>query len=297
MIGASLLIWAIMPLAPGDPARRILQAQGVVEPTGAEIERMRAELHLNKPFVQRYGLWVTGLARGDFGLSWQTGKPVAEEFLERLPATVTLALTAFGLAALVAIPAGILAVKWHHRWPDGLLRLIALCGAASPSFLIALLCIHFVIIGMGWGRVVLDGGGQQVFIPAAVLAVDMSATWSRLLRASLLEIMGRRFISTAAARGASPHRMLLVHATPNAVTPLLHAMGLSFGALLGGAIIVETIFTWPGLGRYVVEAITARDLPVVQAYAVFSTVCFVSASLFTDFISSLMDPRIARQWG
>lgn len=296
LIGASLLIWAIMPLVPGDPARRILQAQGVVEPTTAEIERMREEQSLDRPFLHRYAIWVAGLVRGDLGLTWQTGEPVTKEFLKRLPATLMLAVTAFGLAATIALPAGSLAAKWHNRWPDSALRFMALLGAASPSFLVALLFIHFVVIQLGWGKVILDGHWHQVFIPASVLAIDISATWSRLLRASLLETMGMPFITCAAARGASSNRMLFIQAMPNAATPLLHAMGISFGSLLGGAIIVETIFTWPGLGRYVVEAITARDLPVVQAYALFSTLCYVSISLLTDFMASVLDPRILRQW-
>lgn len=294
ILGASLLIWAIMPLAPGDPARRILQAQGVIEPTTAEIEQMRQDLHLDKTFIQRYATWISGVVQGDFGISWQTGEPIANEFLKRLPSTLILAITAFILACMSSVPAGLIAAKWHNRWPDGFLRLLALFGAASPSFLVSLLFIHFVIIKLGWGKIILDGGWHQVFIPAAVLAIDISATWSRLFRASLLETLGRPFITAAAARGADAQRRLMVHAMPNSLTPLIHAMGISFGSLLGGAIIVETIFTWPGLGRYIVEAITARDLPVVQAYALFSTICYVLISFTADIASSALDPGVSK---
>ena len=296
LIGASLLIWAIMPLAPGDPARRVLQSRGVVEPTEIEIEDMRRELNLDQPYVVRYVTWAGGVLKGDFGLSWQTGQPVRLEFLKRLPATVMLAVTAFILAMIVAIPAGLLAARWKDRWPDHVLRILALVGSASPSFIIALLFIHFLVIGLGWGRVVLDGHFDQVWMPAGVLAVDIVSIWSRLLRASLLETINQPFALSAKARGASANRVLLVHAFPNASIPLFHAMGISIGSLLGGAIIVETIFTWPGLGRYVIEAITARDLPVVQAYALFSTVCYVSISLLVDIVSAALDPRIVRRF-
>lgn len=296
LLGASILIWVIMPLAPGNPARRILQAQGIVEPTDLEIEEMHELLHLDKPLWNRYLIWLSNVMRGDFGLSWQTGEPVRQEFFKRLPATLKLACTSFLLAALLAIPSGLLAAKWHKRWPDTILRILSLFGAAVPSFVIALLFIHFMIIALGWGEVILDGNMNQVWIPALVLAIDIVATWSRLLRASLLETKGQPFILSAATRGASENRILLRHAFPNASIPLLHAMGMTLGSLLGGTVIIETIFTWPGLGRYVIEAITARDLPIIQAYAFFSTICFVAMSFLVDVVSWLIDPRIGHRW-
>ncbi len=296
LLGASILIWAIMPLAPGNPARRILQAQGIVEPTNAEIEEMHKVLNLDKPLWNRFLIWLSNVVQGDLGLSWQTGEPIHQEFFKRLPATLKLAGTSFLLAMLLAIPSGLLAAKWHKRWPDTILRILSLFGAAVPSFVIALLFIHFMIIALRWGQVVLDGNMNQVWIPALVLAIDIVATWSRLLRASLLEAKGQPFILSAETRGASENRILLWHAFPNASIPLLHAMGITLGSLLGGTVIVETIFTWPGLGRYVIEAITARDLPIIQAYALFSTICYVSMSFLVDVASWLIDPRIGHRW-
>ena len=296
IIGAAVLIWSILPLAPGDPSRRILQARGIIEPTDFEINEMRRELKMDQPVIIRFLSWSANIAKGNFGISWQTGKPITSEFLKRLPQTLKLAITAFFLAALFAIPAGLFSAYYHNRWPDHLFRIFALIGAASPSFIISLFLIHFVIIGMGWGQVVLSGHWNQVWLPAFVLAIDITAIWSRLLRASLLEIKGRPFITSAMARGASEKRVLWFHAFLNALVPLLNMMGLTLGSLLGGTIIVETIFSWPGLGRYIIEAITARDLPVIQAYALFSTLCYVSVSLLVDIISSLLDPRIAQRW-
>ena len=297
LVGAGLLIWAIMPLAPGDPALRILQQRGIPEPTEVEISEIRLELGLDKPLITRFALWAGDAIRGDLGFSWQTGEPVGHEIARRMPATLILALTAFMIAAFAAIPAGLLAARWHGTWLDGLLRLAALFGAASPSFIVALIFIHLIIIGLGQGQVVLDGTWRQAWLPASVLAIDMISVWSRLLRAGLLGSLGQPYITCARARGASRNRIILFHAFPNASIPLLNAMGISFGSLLGGTVIVETIFTWPGLGRYVIEAISARDLPVVQAYALLSTICYVGVSLLVDVGSSLLDPRIMKRWG
>lgn len=291
-LGASLLVWALLPLAPGDPALRVLISRGVTEPTPREVAAQRAELGLDRPLVEQYGDFLLGAVRGDLGNSYQSGQPVVGEIAAVLPATALLAGVALALALLAAIPAALIAAGWAGRRPDGVLRAISLLGSAIPEFLIGLVILYVAALGLDWIDVVADGTIASVWAPAIALAIPTAAIWSRLLRASLLEALGSRYILVARARGASRVRVLVRHALPNAALPFLTAIGLGVGALLGGAVIVERVFSWPGLGSYVLTAISARDLAVVQGFAAVSALIFVTTSLLVDLAGTLLDPRI-----
>lgn len=292
LLGASLLVWALLPLAPGDPARRILEGQGIEDPTPAQIEGLRTELRLDRSIPEQYGSWLGRAVRGDLSTSWTDGSDVRTELLRRAPATALLAVTAIALALAIAVPAALLAARFPGRWPDTATRGVALLGSAVPSFVTSLLLLQVVVVGFGWGSTLTRGTISDVWLPAAALAFALAATWSRLLRASLLEALSQPYTAMVAARGASRTRVLVRHALPNASVPLLHAVGLGVGALLGGAAIVETVFTWPGVGRYVVSAVQRRDLPVVQGFAMMATLVYVTVSLSVDGLSRLIDPRL-----
>lgn len=291
-LGASVLIWALLPLAPGDPALRSLQAMGNDNPRPAEVEALRAELKLDRPLPEQYVSWLGRALRGDLSVSYQSGRPVSVEISRRLPATVLLALVALVLSIALALGAALISAAFAGRWPDKLIRALTQLGASLPGFLLGLLALHFVVIGAGFGRVVSGGSWSDVWLPALCLAAGRASNWAQLLRAGLLEALGARFTLVAAARGATRLRILFRYALPNALPPFLTLVGIGIGSLLGGAAIIETVFSWPGIGSYVVTAITARDLPVIQGFVVISTLAFVAANFLADVAVLMLDPRL-----
>ncbi|MFM7535734.1 MAG: ABC transporter permease [Acidimicrobiales bacterium] len=290
-IGASVVVWALLPLAPGDPAERVLRSRGVAEPTQEEIQATRAALGLDRPLIEQYGSWLGRAVRGDFSESYQTRKPVFGEIADRLPATLLLAVTATLLAIAVAVPAALIAAAFHGRWPDGLLRGFSLLGAGVPAFLLGLLVLYLVVLRLGLGQVLADGKLSQVWLPAAVLAFARAAEWSRLLRAGLLDALSSGYAAVATARGAGRTRVLVVHALPNASIPFLTTVGVGFGALVGGAPIIETVFSWPGVGNYVVGAINSRDMPVIQTFTALAAVVYVATSVLVDVTVAALHPQ------
>ncbi len=292
LLGASVLIWLLLPLAPGDPALRTLQAMGIENPRAAEIAAMRRELQLDRSLPQQYVHWLRRALSGDLSVSWQSGKPVVQELRKRLPATALLAIVTLLLAIALALSLALCSAAFPDRWPDRVVQLLSQLGASLPAFLLGLLLLQFVVIEAGIGRVVAGGTLQDVWLPALCLAVGRAADWAQLLRAGLLDAMQARFILVAAARGASKIRLLFRYALPNALLPFLSVVGTGIGYLLGGVAIIEAVFTWPGLGSYVVSAIAARDLPVIQGFVIFSTLTFVVTTFLADVISALIDPRL-----
>lgn len=291
VLGASLVLWSLLPLAPGDPARRVLLARGVSNPERVEIEAVRRELGVDRPLPVQYGWWLGRAVRGDLSTSYRSGEPVAAELGQRFPATARLAAAALLLSLLVAVPAGLAGAAYRGRWPDTAVRLGALIGASTPAFLAGLVVLEVVVGRLGWGVAISDGSLGQVGLPAACLALAVVPTWARLLRANLLDALGAGYPLVARARGAGEWRVLVRHALPNAALPFLTAVGVGAATLLGGAAVVETVFTWPGIGSYVVAAIGARDVPVVVGFAAVGTLVYVAASFAVDLTGLLLDPR------
>lgn len=294
-LGASLIIWAILPLAPGDPADRVLRSRGVDHPLPAEVEAARAEFGLDRPLPVQYVDWLSRAVRADLSRSFVSGKPVRVEIELRLPATALLGMTALVLSLLFAMPSALIAAAFSNRWPDWLVRAATLVFAATPPFLVGLIFLQVLVVDHGIGHALSDGSPDQVWMPATCLALASAPMWSRLLRAGLMEALGSSYALVASARGARPSRVVLVHALPNAVVPFLHAVAIGVAGLLGGAPIVETVFTWPGVGSYVVSSINARDLPVIQAFAVIATLIYVGCSLLADTMAAIIDPRIRHE--
>lgn len=296
-LGASVFIWALVPLMDGDPARLTLMARGVPEPVPAQVDEMRTQLGLDRPLYAQFGMWLGRAVTGDFGYSWQSGLPVTAELGSRAVPTLRLAVAALLLSMAVALPAGMIAARWEGRWPDHLLRLSAIVSASTPSFLVGLLLIAYVVVPLGWKSVVLNGEWEQVWLPAVCLCFGMFDIWSRVWRGGLVDSLRSGYAQVLHARGASARRILVRHAAPNAAPPLINIVAVSMGGLLGGAAIIETVFTWPGIGAYMVSSVLARDLPVVQAFTIIATLIYVASSLIADLAVISMDPRLRQKQG
>lgn len=292
VFGATLLVWGLLPLTPGDPARRYLNQERVIAPTEAQLTEARAELGLDRPLHEQYLAWLGGVLRGDLGASTRWDRPVTEVIATHLPATVRLAVATVALALVAAVVLALVGAAFAGRWPDKVTGALALGGVAVPAFLVGLVLIEVVVVEWGFGRVITDGSWSAVWLPAATLAWLPAAMWSRLLRSGLLSALRSGYALTAASRGASRARVLVVHGLPNAAVPVLTAVALTFGWMLGGAVIVEGVFAWPGIGLVVVQAITARDLAVVQGFALVATVMWVGVSLVTGALAALVDARL-----
>jgi peptide/nickel transport system permease protein len=289
---ASVLIWALTALSPGDPARGVLNGRGVVDPTPAQVEQVRDELGLERPVWERYVDWLGNAVQGDLGESWRTGRPISTEFSALIPATVNLAVAALLLALFISVPLAMLGASTAGRWPDSAIRIVTLLMVSAPSFLVGVLLLHVVVLRWGIGGVVADGSWSNVWLPALTLALWPAAAWARILRGGLLEAMSATHLQVSAARGSGRLRLLCTHALPNAAVPFLAIVGVSVGWLLAGSAVVETVFTWPGIGRFTVQSIVARDIPVIQAFTLIAVLVYVLASLTVDLLSGIIDPRL-----
>lgn len=293
--GASLLVWLMLPLAPGDPVEMILTARRIEEPPPEMIADLRGRFGLDLPLWQRYLHWLSGMVQGDFGLSWRTGKPVLDGFLQRLPATLQLVGLSFVISVLWSLGLGLIAARWAGRWPDRLVLAYTRVFAAVPAFILALLVLQYLVVGLGIGAVLSDGAGLTLLLAATILGIDRAAGWTQLLRAGLLDHLARGPADVARARGARPGRVLAIYALPPALLPWMTALGMSLGGLIAGAPILEDIFTWPGIGRHVLQALSVRDMPVVQAFILMVALAYVGASLIVDALAILIDPRLRQE--
>jgi glutathione transport system permease protein len=282
-----------MLMAPGDPALAVLAADDITHPTRLQVQAERAELGLNGSPVTRYLHWLAGALRGQFGTSWATGQSVAHELIIRLPATLVLTTAAFGMSLVLALVLAMVSVWAPQRWPDHAVRAVNLTFLSVPSFLVGTLLLDLVVVRWGHFRVIANGEWDTVFLPAATLSLGTAAAWSRLLRALLLQAASAEYPDVAAARGVRKLRGLLVHALPNSLVPFLTVMAVGVAALLGGAPIVETVFTWPGVGAFFVQSIIASDIPVIQGFTLFAIFVYIVCSLAVDLIAVWIDPRLA----
>ena len=291
MFGVSILTFGMTHLAPGDPAELILRARGV-EPTDDTIQIMRQQMGLNAPLIVQYGTWMQNVLGGDLGNSYRTGRPVAQEILRRFPATVELTLAGLLVMIFISLPVGILAALYKNTIIDHVSRVFALLGASVPSFWLGMMLIYFFAVQLALFPVIGRGGIKHLVLPALTLGLGMSAQYARLLRASMLEVMGQEFIQAARARGLKEHIIIIFSTLKNALLPVVTSFGISLGHLLGGTVIVETIFTWPGVGKFVVDSIFNRDYPVIQGYVLLMALIFVLVNLMVDLTYTLIDPRI-----
>lgn len=296
MLGVSIVTFALINLAPGDPAEIILRSEGV-EPTREPVDALREELGLNDPVYVQYLRWLWNLLHFDLGTSFRTGMPVAEEILSRFPATMELTFAALAFMVLLALPTGILAALYRHTFIDHLSRFGALIGASMPNFWQGLMLIYFFAVVWDIFPVMGRGGPGHLVLPAITLGFSMAAVYTRVLRAGMLDVLGQEYIKVARAKGLKEKWVIGRHALKNALLPAVTLLGMSTGHLLGGTVIVETIFAWPGVGKFAVDAIFNRDYPVIQGYALFMALVFVLANLLVDIVYVFLDPRIRLERG
>lgn len=291
LLGGAVITFVMLAASPGDPAARLLVAQGQESITGEQILAEQQRLGLDQPLPTQLWHYLTGLVRGDLGESWSTGRPVVVELGQRLPATLCLAGAALLIAVAASLALGLLAAWGADQWPDRFARVFSLVLLVVPSFMVGIVVLDLVVVRLGAGSVIADGTWRTVLLPALTLGLGAAAGWSRVLRATLLEARSAPFLSVSRARGASESRQLLVHQLPNALPPYLTIVGIEVAVLLGGAPIVESIYSWPGVGRFTVTAVEGRDMPVVVGFAMVAIVLFVVSSLLVDLVNAVIDPR------
>jgi peptide/nickel transport system permease protein len=291
LFGVSLFVFLLIHLVPGDPVEVILGEQA----QAADRESLRLALGLDKPLAVQWWDYMRGLLHADLGHSLYIHRPVVELLIERLPASVELALLSLLIAILLALPLGLVAATHRGGIWDWLTSGFSLLGIAIPNFVFGPLLILLFAIGLGWFPVSGREQGLSIVLPALTLGTAMAAILSRMLRSSLLEVLGEDFVRSARARGLSPGRVLLRHVLSNAMLPLITLLGLQLGSLLAGAVITETVFDWPGIGRLTVEAIQRRDYPLLQGCVLFISLVYVLINLLTDMTYRFIDPRIRVQ--
>jgi len=277
--------------ARGDPAEAALR-QGGQEPTREAIAAYRQQLGLDDPLIVRYGRWLINLTHGDLGTSFLSQRPVRDIIGERLEPTLRLGITAFIVTSIVGIGLGILFVLNVNSKLDVIGRWISLLLAAIPSFWLALLLVSIVAERWRLLPVAGYGGARYLILPVIALSCSPAAGLMRLSRAAMIEVWRQDYVRTARAKGLRQYALVLGHALPNALLPIVTVLGLRFGQLLAGAIVIETIFSWPGMGSALIGAISGRDLPVIGAYVLLAGVAFIIVNLLTDLSYGLLDPRI-----
>lgn len=288
---ASIVVWILDAFAPGDPAQRVLSSEGVRSPSAAQLREVAHQLGLDRPLWGRYVSWLGHAVRGDFGASYISGLPVRIELASRLGATAILAGSALVLVVLIAVVLGLAAAACAGRWPDIVIRVLTVICAATPAFVVGLAIVQIVVVKLGLGVVLASGNVQDVFLPALCVAVGSMAVPTRVLRAAVISAVGEKYALLARARGARRLYVLVRHGLPNAGVPLVQSLALAAAWMIGGTVVVETVFTWPGVGSYLVTSVQQRDLPVVQAGTLLATAAYVLTGLVADLITGAVDPR------
>ncbi|MCY4349782.1 MAG: ABC transporter permease [Thiotrichales bacterium] len=298
LLGLTVIVFAIMALIPGDPATAILGSYATPE----NVARLNRDLGLDKPLVQQYFIWLENLLHGDFGRSYSLNRPVLDEVWERFSATLILAGAALVLCTLWGLLIGIWTAARQYGWTDRLLTFVVLIGISVPSFWLGLLLILLFAVELRWlpasGMFAIYGGGdlpdllRHLILPALTLSVVATGVIARLTRAAMLEMLRQDFIRTARAKGVSERRVLYVHAFKAALVSVMPVIGVQAGFVLGGAVYIETVFQWPGVGRMLVQAISTRDILLVQGGVVVVSACYVLFNLLVDLAQCWLDPRI-----
>jgi peptide/nickel transport system permease protein len=288
LFGVTIIVFGIMKLVPGDPA---LMAAGV-DARQEDVERVRAYLGLDRPIHEQYISFVANAVTGNFGVSARTRRPVIEEVGARFPATAELAIAGLFVSMAIGVTAGIIsATKQYTIW-DNLVMTVALLGVSMPVFWLGLMMMMLFSVELGWLPTTGRGTWQQLIMPSFALGFGSAAIVARQTRSAMLEVLRQDYVQTARSKGLPERAVILRHALKNAAIPSVTIIGLQFGGMLGGTVITETVFAWPGMGRLIVEAIGFRDLQVVQAGILILATIFVLTNLIVDLLYVYLDPRI-----
>jgi len=293
VLGVTILVFTIMYFIPGDPVKLMAGA----EATPAEVEAMRQELGFNDPYLVRLGKFLGDIVlHFDFGESWVYNTPVTTELLHRFPRTLTIALGCIAMQIFIGIPLGVIAAVNHNTWGDRIAMFTALFGISMPGFWIALMLVLLFSVNLGWLPPYGIGGPKYYILPIISLGVVGIATQARQTRSSMLEVIRSDYIVTARAKGMSETRVILRHALPNALLPVITVIGNGMGMLLAGAVVIEMIFAIPGVGMYLVGGINTRDYNIVQSSVIFLALAFTLIMLLVDLAYAFIDPRIRAQF-
>lgn len=293
--GVSLLAFALGSLAPGDPAELYLERSLGRPPTGPELTAQQQAMGLDRPAFEQYKSWLGGAVKGDLGRSFRDSRPVVELLRERLPRTALLAAVALLMSISLALPLGVLAAYRRNSALDHSSRVLALLGASLPSFFLGYLLMFVFGVQLNLLPVFGFTSAQHLVLPAVTLALGGAALLTRLTRSSLLEVLNEDYIRLARSNGLRSSTILFRHGLRNALIPILTVIGLSLGHLLAGAVIVETIYSWPGLGKLAIDAIHQRDYPLIQGFVLLTGTTFVLMNLATDLAYVWADPRVRLQ--
>ena len=289
LFGVLVVVFLLLYVAPGDPVQEMVGERADPE----TIARLRKELHLDEPLLKQFTLYTGGVLRGDFGNSYITQRPIIQDIRERFPKTLLLAGSAMLLASVLGVTLGVLSARNPGGWLDRLGLGIAYLGISFPVYWVGLILILVFAVILKWLPPSGYGGIKYLILPAFALGSRSIAFLGRVTRSSMLDVLGGDFVRTARAKGLKERVVIVRHALRNALIPIITVFGLDFGYYLTGSILTETIFSWPGLGRYVVNAITRRDLPAIQGSVLFLSVVFVLVNLLTDLAYAKADPRVA----
>lgn len=293
ILGVTFIVFFILNLSPGDPAAMILGEQATAE----AIEMKREELGLNDPILVRYFNYMKDLLHGDMGVSYRNSISVWEQVTDRFPNTVVLAIAGILVALLIGLPLGILSAKKQNTIIDNISMVLSLIGVSMPNFWFGLLVVMLFALKLGW--LPSQGMGEgfvplllSLILPALTLGTGSAGSIARMTRSSMLEVIRQDYISTARAKGVDERTVTFQHMLRNALIPIITSVGIQFGGLLGGAMLTETVFSWPGLGRLMVENIKSKDIPMVLGCVVFLATMFTIVNLVVDLIYAFVDPRI-----
>ncbi|KVQ64852.1 glutathione ABC transporter permease GsiC [Burkholderia territorii] len=284
----AVLVFLFVHLLPGDPARL---AAGP-EADDATVALVRADLGLDRPLPAQFANFFVKIAHGDFGTSTRSKRPVSAEIGERFMPTLLLTLVSMVWATLFGMAIGIASAVWRNRWPDRVGMTIAVSGISFPAFALGMLLMEIFSVKLGWLPVVPDGTWKSYVLPSLTLGAAVAAVMARFTRASFVEVLNEDYVRTARAKGVHEPMVVLKHCLRNAMIPVVTMMGLQFGFLLGGSIVVEAVFNWPGLGRLLVDAVTMRDYPVIQAIVLLFSLEFILINLTVDVLYAVINPTI-----
>ncbi|MBW6454956.1 MAG: ABC transporter permease [Trueperaceae bacterium] len=291
LFGVTLLVFLMAWVTPGDPVVAMLgeASQGI---SRQALEDLRGELGLDRPLPVQYVGYVAGLLRGDLGDSVRSRRPVLAEIRDRLPATIELALAALAIAVALGVTLGVLAAVRQRTWVDGAAIAVALVGVSIPVFWSGFLLMMVFALELGWLPASGRGTWQHLVLPAVTVGVSSAAFIARITRGAVLEALAQDYVRTAKAKGLAPRRVVVRHALRNALLPIVTVVGLQLGGLLGGAVLTETVFAWPGVGRLLVDAIVARDLPLVQGSVLVVALLFILVNLAVDLSYAAINPKV-----
>ncbi|HTW98475.1 MAG TPA: ABC transporter permease [Acidimicrobiales bacterium] len=293
LLGVTLVTFLVLHLIPGNPARILLFG---TNPTAAQVRQLTDELGLNRPLPVQYGVYLTDLVRGNLGQSYSTDSPVVSDIAQRLPSTMALAGAGMAVATLVGVPLGVLAGLRPGSLLDRLATSASVVGMAVPYFWLAFLLILLFAVKLGWLPSLGTGSPQAIVLPALALGLGFSAILTRLMRASLVEVYAQPYIELARSLGLSRRAVLWRHALRNAVLPVVVVLGIEFGTMVSGAVVIEQIFSRPGLGSFIVTAISNKDIPAVQGSVLVVAVFYLVVNLAVDMLHGVLDPRVRRAW-